>query len=128
VSLTTSPIAWYAARAGGVVAYVLLTATVLLGITMSGRKHLARWPRFALEDVHRFAGITVAVFLAIHVGAIAADAYMPFSLAGLFVPMAARYRPLWTAAGIVSLELLAALAVANRLRDRIGRRAWRRTH
>src|SRR4051794_27321882 len=45
VHLTSSPAAWYAARAGGVVAYVLLTTVVLLGLQMSARRRLPRWPR-----------------------------------------------------------------------------------
>ena len=36
--LTSSPIDWYAARAGGVVAYVLLSVNVALGLLMSGKK------------------------------------------------------------------------------------------
>ena len=52
--LTSSPLDWYIARAGGVVAYVLLSAVVALGLTMTGKKSMQRWPRFAMEDVHRF--------------------------------------------------------------------------
>ena len=59
--------AWYVARAGGVVAYVLLTATVLVGLAMSGRARLRRWPRFAVEDVHRFAGLVTWSFIGVHV-------------------------------------------------------------
>ena len=65
--LTSSPIDWYAARAGGVVAYVLLTVVVLLGIAMSSGARMERWPRFALKDVHRFAGLLTGTFLVIHI-------------------------------------------------------------
>ena len=47
---------------------------------MAGRARLRRWPRFALEDVHRFGGLLVGSFIAIHVVTIAIDAYLPFSL------------------------------------------------
>ena len=67
VHLTSSPVDWYAARAAGVVAYVLLTVVVSFGLTMSSRRRLERWPRFALEEVHRFGGILVGTFIAIHV-------------------------------------------------------------
>ena len=107
--LTTSPVDWYAARAAGVAAYLLLGTVVCLGLTMAGKKRLERWPRFALEDVHRFAGILTGAFLAIHVATIAIDSYTPFSLAGLLVPFVSSYRPLPVALGIVSAELLVAL-------------------
>ena len=126
--LTSSSVDWYAARAGGVVAYILLTVVVLLGLTMSSRQRLDRWPRFALEDVHRFGGLLMGTFLVIHVGTIAIDSYLPFSLPSLTVPLVSSYRPVWTALGIVSAELLVALAITNHYRDRIDRRFWRRAH
>jgi methionine sulfoxide reductase heme-binding subunit len=129
VHLTSSPVDWYAARAGGVVAYVLLSAVVALGISMAGKKRLERWPRFALEDVHRFGGLLVGSFLVLHVGAVAIDAYLPFSLGALLVPFASTYRPLWTGLGVVAAELLVALAVTNHYRNRtIEYRLWRRWH
>jgi sulfoxide reductase heme-binding subunit YedZ len=129
VHLTSSPIDWYAARAGGVVAYVLLSAVVALGLSMTGKKSMKHWPRFALEDVHRFGGILVGTFVLIHVAAVAIDAYLPFSLTSLVVPLVARYRPVWTGLGIVAAELLLALAFTNHYRNRrITYRFWRRAH
>jgi sulfoxide reductase heme-binding subunit YedZ len=127
VGVTSSPVAWYAARAAGVVAYLLLTVVVLVGLTLSGRRRLA-WPRFAVEDVHRFGGLLVGVFVWIHVLAVALDTYTPFSLADLIVPFRADYRPLWTAVGVVAAELLLALALTNSLRRRIPHGLWRTLH
>jgi sulfoxide reductase heme-binding subunit YedZ len=127
--LTSSPIDWYAARAGGVVAYVLLSAVVALGLSMTGKKSMKHWPRFALEDVHRFGGLLVGTFVAVHVAAVAIDAYLPFSLMSLVIPLVARYRPIWTGLGIAAAELLLALAVTNHYRNRrISYRFWRRAH
>jgi sulfoxide reductase heme-binding subunit YedZ len=129
VHLTSSPVDWYAARAAGVVAYVLLSAVVAFGLVLSGRHRLSRWPRFALEDVHRFAGKLTGTFVALHVATIAIDSYTPFSVAGLLVPFASGYKPLPVALGVVSAELLVALAVTNALRSRgLSYRAWRRAH
>ena len=127
--LTSSPIDWYAARAGGVVAYVLLTSAVVLGLTMTSRRRLERWPRLAIEDVHRFIGQLAGVFIALHIVTIAIDSYLPFSLSSLIVPFTSIYRPLWVGLGIVAAELLLALAVTNRLRNRsISYATWRRWH
>ena len=126
--LTTSPVDWYAARAAGVAAYLILTVVVTLGMTMASKRQFRRWPKFAIEDVHRFGGLLVGSFVAIHVVTIALDAYLPFSLPALVVPFVARYRPLFTALGIVAAELLLALAVTNRYRDRLPYRFWRRAH
>ena len=129
--LTSSPIDWYAARAAGVAAYVLLTAVVALGLALSSRQPGRRWPRwpmFAVEDVHRVGGLLVGAFIAIHVATVAVDSYLPFSLRQLVVPLASGYRPIWTGLGIAAAELLAALAVTNHYRRRLPYRWWRAAH
>jgi sulfoxide reductase heme-binding subunit YedZ len=126
--LTTSPIDWYAARAAGVIAYAVLTGVVLIGVTMAGRKRFERWPRFALEDVHRFGGLFLGSLVAIHVIAIAIDAWLPFSLQALVVPFMSRYRPVWVGLGVAAAELLIALAVTNHYRRKMRYRVWRRAH
>ena len=120
--------AWYAARAGGFLAYLLLSASVAAGLLLSGRARLVRWPRFALEDVHRFLGILAGTFIVVHGGALLLDQVVPFSLGRLLVPGAASYRPVWVAFGIVAAELLAALAVTNHYRRRLAHGLWRRLH
>jgi sulfoxide reductase heme-binding subunit YedZ len=129
VHLTSSPVDWYAARAAGVVAYVLLSAIVVLGMTMAGKKKLHRWPRFAIEDVHRFGGLLVGTFVGIHIVTIAIDAWLPFSIASIIVPFTSTYKPVWVGLGIVAAELLLALAVTNKLRNvKISYQFWRRAH
>ena len=119
---------WYAARAGGIVAYILLTAVVLIGLSLSGKERLDGWPRFAIEEVHRFGGALVGLFVSLHVLTLALDSQAKLPLGALIVPFISSYRPLWTGIGIVVTELLLALALANRYRDKIGYRTWRRLH
>jgi DMSO/TMAO reductase YedYZ heme-binding membrane subunit len=96
---------------------------------MSGKRSLKLWPRFAIEDVHRFLGILTGSFIVVHIVTIAIDAYLPFSPWSLFIPLLEKYRPIWVAVGIVAAELLLALAVANHYRDRgLSYKTWRRTH
>jgi sulfoxide reductase heme-binding subunit YedZ len=67
VHLTSNPAIWYAARASGIAAYVVLTLTVALGLAMGGKAQSKRWPRFAVEDVHRFGGLLVGSLVGVHV-------------------------------------------------------------
>ena len=121
-------IVWYVARAGGILAYVLLSGSVILGLLLSGRAKLPDWPRFALEDIHRFVGLLAGTFIVIHVGALLVDSYVPFSLTDILVPGTAPYRPISVAVGVVAAELLAALAVTNRYRKALSHGFWRRAH
>ena len=118
---------WYVARAGGLLAYVLLSTGVVVGLGLAGRTRLP-WPKFAVEDVHRFLTILTGAFLTLHVGAILLDDYVPFSLGQVLVPFTADYRPFATGLGVVALELLLAVALTNAVRGRIPYRLWRRAH
>ncbi len=126
--LTSNPVDWYAARGAGILAYVVLSFVVVLGTTMAGKKTFKRWPKFALEDVHRFAGLLVGTFVSIHVVAVAVDSYLPFSLTSLVVPLTSVYRPLWIALGVVAAELLLALAITNHYRRSLPYSFWRKAH
>ena len=126
--LSSSPAIWYAARASGVAAYVVLSIVVALGLTLGKKAQSSRWPRFSIEEVHRFGGLLVGSLIGVHVLAIAIDSFLPFSLTQLLVPFTASYRPLWTGLGIAAAELLVALAITNHYRRRLPYRFWRRAH
>lgn len=128
VHLSSSPAIWYAARASGVAAYVFLSLVVSLGLGLGGGAQNRRWPRFSVEDVHRFGGLLVGSLIGIHVLTIAADSFLPFSFTQLLVPLTSSYRPLWTGLGIAAAEILVALAITNHYRRRLPYRFWRKAH
>jgi sulfoxide reductase heme-binding subunit YedZ len=111
-----------------VAAYVVLSIVVSLGLTLGKKAQSSRWPRFSVEEVHRFGGLLVGSLIGVHVLAIAADSFLPFSLTQLLVPFTSSYRPLWTGLGIAAAELLLALAITNHYRRRVPYRFWRRAH
>ena len=128
--LTTNPIAWYAARGAGVAAYVLLSGVITLGLLLAGRSKVPARPRAAVVGVHRFGGLAIAVFIVLHVAALAIDAWLPFTVADLFVPFLSKVRPPWMGLGIVAAELLLAVGITNALvrRRRLRYRFWRVLH
>ena len=81
VHLSSNPAFWYATRASGIAAYVILSVVVCIGMSMGGKAQSARWPRFSVEDIHRFGGLLVGALIAIHVVTIAVDSFLPFSIA-----------------------------------------------
>lgn len=126
--VSSSPAIWYAARASGVAAYVVLSLVVCLGLALGGKAQTRRWPRFSVEEIHRFGGLLVGSLIGVHVLAIAADSFLPFSLVQLLVPFTSRYRPLWTGLGIAAAEILVALAITNHYRRRLPYAFWRKAH
>lgn len=126
--LSSSPAIWYAARASGVAAYVVLSVVVSVGLALGGKAQSRRWPRFAVEEIHRFGGLLVGSLVGVHVLAIAADSFLPFSIVQLLVPFTSSYRPLWTGLGIAAAEVLVALAITNHYRRRLPYGFWRKAH
>lgn len=119
---------WYIARGSGIVAYLLLTVSVVLGIALSRRWYSASWPRLVVHETHRWATITFYLFLGIHVATLLLDAYIGFSLADVLVPFASDYRTPWLALGIIGAELALAIGASVWARDVIGYRAWHALH
>ncbi len=122
-----SGVVWYTARSAGIVAYLLLSSSVVVGLQLSTRARLA-WPRFAVQEVHRFLAQLTGIFIVLHGGALLLDRVVPFSLSQELVPFTSSYRPFAVSLGIVSAELLAAVGLTNLLRDRLSYRLWRRVH
>lgn len=118
---------WYFARSAGVVSYLLLSSSVLLGVLMAGRTSFT-WPRFAVEEVHRFLAILTGVFVALHGGSLLLDSVVPISLGQELVPFTSSYRPLAVGLGTCAIELVAAVGVSNALRKRIPHGVWRKVH
>ena len=119
---------WFVTRGSGVVALILLTCSMVLGVVVGLRARSQRWPRFAFADVHRNLTLLAIAFVGIHVVTTIADGYAPISVAAAFVPFASSYRPVWLGLGAISLDLLIALVVTSLLRHRISPRVWRGVH
>jgi sulfoxide reductase heme-binding subunit YedZ len=119
---------WYLARGTGAVALVLLTVSVVIGILGSLRFSGRRWPRFAIDTVHRDVSLLVMVLLVLHIITSVLDSFAPIALTDAVVPFAASYRPLWLGLGAMSFDILLALVITSLLRRRLGYGRWRAIH
>jgi sulfoxide reductase heme-binding subunit YedZ len=119
---------WYVSRATGLVSLILLTITLLLGVTASTRLASANWPRFVTQGLHRNVSLFAVILLAVHVVAVVIDDYVPIHVSDVIVPFRALYRPFWLGLGVVSLDLLVVLVITSLLRQRLGYGTWRVVH
>jgi sulfoxide reductase heme-binding subunit YedZ len=125
---TTSTAFWYTTRATGIVALILLTATMVLGILTAGRAKSRSWPAFAQAELHKRISIMAMVFVAIHVLTSVLDTYVHLGWLSIVVPFSSSYEPFWTGLGTVAVDLMIAVAVSSALRQRISPRTWRGIH
>ena len=122
---TTGPTTlWYLSRGTGVVALLLLTASVVLGVAGPLRAR----PRVLLAGLHRNIPLLAIAFVAAHVLTTVADGYAPIGVKDGIVPFLSPYRPVWLGLGTVAFDLLLAVVVTSLLRARIGLRGWRAVH
>jgi sulfoxide reductase heme-binding subunit YedZ len=125
---TQSQMLWYLTRGSGLIALVLLTASVVLGILEVKRWSTERWPRFVTAGLHKNISLLSVVFLVIHIATTVVDGFAPIGWLDAVIPFRSPYRPLWLGLGAVAVDLLIALTVSSLLRGRIGHRAWRAIH
>ena len=119
---------WYLGRGTGVVALVMFTVTMVLGITTrSGRAGLGL-NRFGLADLHKTASLAGTGLIAVHVGTLLFDPYAQLRLVDLAVPFLATYRPLWLGLGTLAVDVLLVLVATSLLRHRVGPRVFRAVH
>jgi DMSO/TMAO reductase YedYZ heme-binding membrane subunit len=121
-------LSWEVARVGGLLAYLLTTVSVVLGLLLSLRTHSARWPRFITNELHRHVTLLSLVFIAVHTLAVWVDPFTGFNLGEVLLPMASHYRPLWIAFGIVGTYLAVAIWLSEYVRRSVGYAWWHRFH
>jgi sulfoxide reductase heme-binding subunit YedZ len=122
------PTFWILARASGLLAYALLTSSVLAGLVLKARPFGTTLKPAAITDLHRFLALLGLGAVSLHGLALVLDTAVPISLADLFVPGLAPYRPLATGLGVLAEELMLIVYASFALRKRIGTRNWRRLH
>ena len=110
------------------VSLILLTASIVLGITTAVRWATARWPRFVVEGLHKNISLLAVVFLGVHIVTAIGDGYVPIRWIDSVVPFASHYKPFWLGLGALAFDLLIAVVVTSLLRVRLGHRVWRATH
>ena len=112
---------WLASRALGIVAIVLLSLSVSLGLAMSGR--LLRRPGLPakLKRYHEASTLVTLGLIAAHGGVLLLDGYLRPGLAGVTLPFALGYRPFWTGLGVIG-GWLALILARQLLRPPLDRR------
>ena len=119
---------WYASRATGVVALLLLTAVLVLGILVNRQGRLPGLPRFAVTNLHRNLSLLAVVFIVIHVVTAVLDGFVSIPLISGVVPFTSGYEGFWLGLGAISFDLMLALIATSLIRGRLSRRVWKAVH
>jgi sulfoxide reductase heme-binding subunit YedZ len=119
---------WYASRATGIVALLLLTAVLVLGILVNRQGRLPGLPAFAVTSLHRNISLLSVAFVAVHVLTAVLDTYVSIPLLSGVIPFASGYERFWLGLGAISLDLMLAIIITSLIRGRLNRILWRAVH
>jgi sulfoxide reductase heme-binding subunit YedZ len=119
---------WDLGRGTGVVALVMFTMSLVLGILARSGRNVPGLGRFGISDLHRTAALTGTGLIVVHVGSLLIDPYAQLKLVDVLFPFLAAYRPLWLGLGTLALDELIVVTAASLLRQRIGPRLFRTVH
>jgi methionine sulfoxide reductase heme-binding subunit len=119
---------WYVTRASGIVAWLLLTASVLWGIVLSTKAFPEHRRPAWLLDLHRWLGGLTVGFVAIHLIALVADSYTTFTLVDLAIPYASDWKPGAVALGVIAAWSLVVVEATSLAMRRLPRKIWHAIH
>lgn len=124
----TSPL-WFATRATGIVAFLLLTLVLALGVLSTKRGFAGpRWPRFVTQALHRNAALLAVGMLVVHVVTTIVDGYVNMGWTTAVVPFTSGYERFAVSLGTTAADLILVLVGTSLLRTRMSVASWRRVH
>lgn len=119
---------WLVSRASGIVALVLITLSVVIGLLMSTKVLRRPGLKRNLAKLHEHLALAALLAIGAHGLSLLGDQWLKPGWSGITVPFALSYRPGFTGLGIIGGYLALLLGPSFYLRRRIGARRWRRLH
>jgi len=119
---------WALGRGTGVVALLMFTTTLVLGIVSRSGRAVGGLGRFGLAELHRTAALTGVGLIVVHLTSLFFDPYAQLDLVDLAVPFLGSYRPLYLGLGTLAVDLLLVITGVSLLRNTLGPRVFKAVH
>lgn len=118
---------WYAIRATGTVAYLLLYMAALTGLYSMVQKKRKKKINNLLH-LHESVSDWSLILTCAHLGVLLIDSYFPFKLTAILIPFASGYETLSMALGTIAFYFLILTIVSSKFRKKVGYQRWRKLH
>jgi methionine sulfoxide reductase heme-binding subunit len=119
---------WYLGRGSGVIALVLLTVVLGLGIVVHTRLAPTGVIRMVAMRLHDSAALLAVGFVVVHVLSLLLDPYAQLRLLDLVLPFVNQRDPLWIGLGTLAFDLIVVVVGTSLARRHLSRRLWRAVH
>jgi sulfoxide reductase heme-binding subunit YedZ len=115
----------------GLVAMVLLTVNILLGLLLSARYNTLRsWPhrRLPVFDIHNWTAYIALGLVALHPLLLLFSATAHFRLLDVLFPVKSPHQTLFNNLGAAAFYCILFVVVTSYIRSRLGSRLWKKLH
>jgi DMSO/TMAO reductase YedYZ heme-binding membrane subunit len=119
---------WYLSRSTGIVAMVLLVASVVWGVLLVTRAFKPYDRPAWLLDLHKWLGGTALVMTGLHMLGLYMDGWIDYGFTELFVPGTSEFKPFAVALGVLSFYVMVAVQATSYMRKWLSKRVWRGIH
>ena len=119
---------WLVSDASGVVAIVLISLSVLLGLAMAARAISRPALRRSAMRLHEHVALVALAAIAVHGLSLLGDQWLNPGWRGIAIPFELSYRPAFTGLGIIAGYLAVLLGPSFYVRRRLGAKRWRKLH
>jgi sulfoxide reductase heme-binding subunit YedZ len=120
---------WLAARAAGIVVFLLLTFQICLGLILSHPTNKSTWKLSKrIYPWHAHLWVFVMAFLVVHIVSIVLDPYAKVSVLGVFIPGLSEYRSSPVALGTMALYAFVLTTITARYTRLLPAGVWLTIH
>jgi len=120
---------WLAARAAGIVTFLLLTFQICLGLILSHPTNKSTWKLSKrIYPWHAHLWVFVMAFLVVHIVSILLDPYAKVSVVASFIPGLSEYRSSPVALGTMALYAFVLTAITARYTKLLPAGVWLTIH
>jgi len=119
---------WFVTRSAGIVAYLLLWLSTVWGLAVPSKLLDPLLKRNYTFDFHEFISLLSLGFVALHIGVLLLDRYLPYSTWQIIIPFLSPYRPAWVGIGVITLYIMLLVTITFYMRNRIGAQKFRTIH
>ena len=119
---------WFITRASAIVAWVLLTLSVLWGILLKTRILRGADNPEWLKVVHRFISGLAMLMVLTHMASLYLDTYIEFTVADLLIPFSSSFEPWGVALGVIGMWAMVLVWATSMAMKWIPQPVWKGIH
>ncbi len=115
----------------GLIAMVLLTVNILLGLILSARYNSVRdWPhrRLPIFDIHNWTAYIALSLIVLHPALLLFSGTARFHVVDVLVPIRSPHQTLYNSLGACAFYCIVFVVVTSYFRARLGSRLWKKLH